>query len=84
MSPFPRIQCIIGKIKFRLPENMILHLRRKMKDDLSQKNTPKYDNFFKLSGRIVFSKRTAPEHDLSYIIWEDGTFSRKHDIFSLG
>ena len=55
-----------------------------MKDDLSQKNTRKYDNFFKLSGRMVFSKRTAPGHDLSYTIWENGTFSQKHDIFSLG
>ena len=38
-----------GKMIFLFPENMILHLRRKMKDDLSQKNTRKYDIFFKLS-----------------------------------
>ena len=38
-----------GKIMFLFPENMIWHLRRKMKDDLSQKNTRKYDIFFKLS-----------------------------------
>ena len=45
------------KIMFLFPENMILHLRRKMKDDLSQKNTWKYDFFFKLSEKMVFSKR---------------------------
>ena len=55
-----------------------------MKDDLSQKNTRKYDIFFKLSEKIVFSKRAAPGHGLSGIIWKDGIFSRKHDIFSLG
>ena len=33
---------------------------------------------------MVFSKRAAPEHDLSCIIWKNGIFSRKHDIFSLG
>ena len=69
---------------FLFPENMILHLRRKMKDDLSQKNTRKYDVFFKLSEKMVFSKRVAPGHDLSCITWKDGIFSRKHDIFSLG
>ena len=60
---------------------MILHLRRKMNDDLSQKNIRKYDIFFKPSEKMVFS-RGAPEHDLSCIIWKDGIFSRKHDIFS--
>ena len=45
------------KIMFLFPENMILHLRRKMKDDLSQKNTWKYDVFFKLFEKMVFSKR---------------------------
>ena len=43
-----------GKMIFLFPENMILHLRRKMKDDLSQKNTRKYDIFFKLSQKMVF------------------------------
>ena len=73
-----------GKMIFLFPENMILHLRRKMKDDLSQKNTRKYDIFFKVSEKMVFSKRAAPGHDLSCIIWKDGIFSRKHDISSLG
>ena len=38
-----------GKIIVLFPENTISHLRRKMKDDLSQKNTRKYEIFFKLS-----------------------------------
>ena len=75
---------LLGKIMFLFPENMILYLRRNMKDDLSQKNTRKYDIFFKLSEKMVFPKRAAPAHDLSCIIWKDGIFSRKHDIFSLG
>ena len=61
-----------GKMIFLFPENMILHLRRKMKDDLSQKNTRKYDIFFKCSEKMVFSKGIAL-----------GFFPRKHDIFSL-
>ena len=71
-----------GKMIFLFRENMILYLRRKMKDDLFQKNTLKYDIFFKLSEKMVFPKRAAPAHDLSCIIWKDGIFSRKHDIFS--
>ena len=74
---------LLGKIMFLFPENMILHLRRKMKDDLSQKNTRKYDLFFKLSEKMVFSKRATPGHDLSCIIWKDGIFSQKRYIFSL-
>ena len=48
-----------------------------MKDDLSQKNTWKYDIFFKRSEAMVFSKRVAPGHDLSCIIWKDGIFFPK-------
>ena len=70
-----------GKIMFLFPENMILYLRRKMKDDLSQKNTRKYDIFFKLSKKMVFLKKVTPEHPC--IIWKDGVFSRKN-IFFLG
>ena len=57
------------------------HLRRKMKDDLSQKNTRKYDIFFKLSEKMVFSKRITPGHDLSCIIWKDGVFFPENTIF---
>ena len=66
-----------GKIMFLFPRNMILYLGRKMKDDLSQKNTRKYDIFLNLSEKMVFSKRAAPEHDLSCIILKDGTFFPK-------
>ena len=66
-----------GKMIFLFPENMILHLRRKMKDDLSQKNTRKYDIFFKLSEKMVFPKRAVPAHDLSCIIWKAGIFFPK-------
>ena len=55
-----------------------------MKDDLSQKNTWKYDTFFKLSEKIVFSKRVAPGHDLSGIIWKDGIFFPKTRYLFLG
>ena len=73
-----------GKIMFLFPENMILHLSRKMKDDLSQKNARKYDIFFKLSEKMVFSKRVAPGHDLSCIIWKDGIFFPENIIFFFG
>ena len=66
---------------FLFPENMILQHRRKMKDDLSRKITQKYDIFFKLSKKMVFSKRAAPGHDISCIIWKDGIFSPENMIF---
>ena len=44
------ISCIIRKDGISFPENMILFFRWKMKDDLSQKNTRKYD-IFCLSGK---------------------------------
>ena len=46
-----------GKMIFLFPENIILFFRRKMKDDLSQKNTWKYDIFFKCSEKMVFPKK---------------------------
>ena len=46
------------KIVFIFPENMILFFRRKMKDDLSQKNTWKYYIFFKCSKKTVFPKKS--------------------------
>ena len=53
--------CLVlsGKIIFLFPENMILPLRRKMKDDLSPKNTWKYEIFFRCSENMVFSKNRA-------------------------
>ena len=46
-----------------------------MKDDLSHKNTRKYDIFFKRSEKMVFLKSAALGHDLSYITQKEGIFS---------
>ena len=73
-----------GKMIFLFPENMILPLRRKMKDDLSHKNTRKYDIFFKRSEKMVFLKSAALGHDLSYITQKDGIFSPETWYFFLG
>ena len=70
-----------GKMIFLFSKNIILHLRQKMKDDLSQKNTQKYYIFFKPSEKMVFRKRAALGHDLSCIIWKDGIFSPKTCFF---
>ena len=59
-----------GEMIFLFPENMIFHVRRKMEDDLSY-------IFFKLSEKMVLTKRAAPAHDLSCIIWKDGIFFPK-------
>ena len=55
-----------------------------MKDDLSQKNTRKYDIFFKLSEKMIFPKRGALALDLYCLIWKDGTFSPKTWYFFPG
>ena len=78
-----------GKMIFLFPENIILPPRRKIKHDLSQKKKKKKK---KKHGNMIFSsnvlkrysfrKGAAPGHDLSCIIWKDGIFSQKHDIFS--
>ena len=72
---------LLGKMIFLFPENMVLQLGRKMKDDLSQKNTRKYNIFFKLSENMVFSKRATLGHDLSCIIWKDRVFSENLIFF---
>ena len=72
---------LLGKMIFLFPENMILYLRRKMKDDLSQKNTWRYDIFFEPSEKMVFPRRTPPTHDLSCIIWRDGIFFPENIFF---
>ena len=46
-----------GNMIFLFPENISLFCRRKMKDDLSQKNTWKYDLFRKCSEKMVFPKK---------------------------
>ena len=73
------------KMIFLFLENMILFFRHKRKDDLSQKNTWKYDIFFKCSEKMVFPKNSR----LNMIFFVISgkmvfLFSRKYDIFSLG
>ena len=75
----------LGKIMFLFPENMILHLRRKMKDGIFlKKNKRKYDISFRPSEKMVFSKRAAPGHDISCIIWKNGIFFPNTRYFFLG
>ena len=45
-----------GKMIFLFSENMIFFFRRKMKDDLSKKNTWKYDIFFKCPEKMIIPK----------------------------
>ena len=73
-----------GNIMFLFMEKMILRPRRKMKDDLSQKNTRKYDIFVKFPEEMVFSKRAIAGHDLSYYLKRWYFFPQKPDIFSVG
>ena len=75
---------IIEKDHVSLSRKYDLNLRRKMKDDLFQKNARKYDIFFRSSEKKVFSKRSSPGHDLSCIIWKDGIFFPKAWYFFLG
>ena len=75
---------IIGKDHVSLSRKYDLNLRRKMQDDLFQKNTRKYDIFFRSFEKKVFSKRAAPWYDLSCIIWKDGIFFSKTRYFFLG
>ena len=89
---FPKKSCwnmiflvLPGKMIFLLPENMFLFFRHKRKDDISQKNTWKYDIFFKCSEKMVFPKNSR----LNMIFFVISgkmvfLFSRKYDIFSLG
>ena len=79
------LSCIIsGKIILLLPENMILHLRWKMKDDLLKKihvNMIFSSNFLK---RWSFQK--GPRRDVIILLLsgEMVFLSQKHDILSLG
>ena len=66
---------------FLSPENIIFFFRRKMKDDISQENTWKYDIFYICSGNMAFPKKIVLEYDLFCIIRKDDiSFSRKYDL----
>ena len=74
-----------GKMIFLFPENMILFSRHKRKDDHSQKNTWKYNIFFKCSQKMVFPKNSRL-NTISFVISGKIVFlfSRKCGFFSLG
>ena len=72
---------LLGNMIFHFLKNMILPLRRKMKDNLFQKSTRKYDIFFKLSGKMALPKEAEPAYDLCCIIWKDGIFFPENMIF---
>ena len=57
-----------GNMIFLLPENMILFFRRKMKDDLSQKTTWKYDTFSNAPKRLSFQKNRTETLSLLYCL----------------
>ena len=73
-----------GKVIFLFPENMILPLRRKMKDDLSQKIHGNMIFFSNVLKRWSFRK--GLRWDMIFLVLSGKMilFSRKHDIFSLG
>ena len=77
------ISCIIRKDDIFFPENMILFFRRKMKDDLSQKTTWKYDTFSNAPKRLSFQKNRTETLSLLYCLEKWGLFFRKYDTFSL-
>ena len=75
-----------GKMLFLFPENKILPLKRKIKDDLSQKKRKHMEMwyFLQVFWKDDLFKKTAPGHDLSCIIWKDGICFPKNTIFFNG
>ena len=73
------------KMILLFPKNMTLFFRHKRKDDLSQKNTWKYDIFFKCSEKMAFPRNS---HLITIFFVISGKmvflFSIKYDSFSLG
>ena len=67
------------------PEVLLLFFRHKRKDDLSQKNTWKYDIFFKFCEKMVFPRNSRLDV-IFFVIYRKMVclFSRKYYIFSLG
>ena len=75
---------LLGKMIFLFPANMTLHVRQKMKDDLSVKihgNTVFSSNFLK-----IWSFQKVPRRQMIFLVLSGKMvfFSRKHDLFSLG
>ena len=79
------LSCIIGKDQDQKSFSLILYLKRKMKMICIKKMHRNVIFFIKLSEKMIFLKGPRWDgHDLFCIIWKDGIFWRKHDIFSLG
>ena len=57
-----------GKMIFLFPENMILFFRRKMKGDLSQKSTWKYDIFIKWKDDFSKKKEKKLRWDMIFLV----------------
>ena len=66
---------IIGKDHVSLSRKYHLNLRREMKDDIFQKNTRKYDVFFRSSEKKVFSIGQEASDDFSQEIHGNMIFS---------
>ena len=71
-----------GKTIFLFPENGILFFRQKMIGSLSQKNTWKYDIFFKCSENMVFPKNL--HWNMIFLVLREKVEFLKYDTFSLG
>ena len=88
---FPKNSCgymiflvLSEKIMFLFPENMIWHLRGKMKDDLSQKKYTEIWHFLQTFLKDGLFRKGCTGHDLSCIISKDGIFFPKTWYFFLG
>ena len=77
------IPCIVGKDYISVFRKYILPLGRKMKDELFQQNTWKYDIFFRCFERWSFQKDHTGTWDFLYYLERWYLFLRKHNIFSL-
>ena len=60
--------CIIWKDDISFSRNIILFFRRKIKDDLSQKNAWKYNIFFKCRKKMVCKKDRAETWSFLYYL----------------
>ena len=85
---FPKNSCgymiflvLSEKIMFLFPENMIWHLRGKMKDDLSQKKYTEIWHFLQTFLKDGLFRKGCAGHDLSCIISKDGIFFPKTYFF---
>ena len=78
------ILVLSGKIIFLFPENMILHVRRKMEDDLSLKIHGNMIFFSNLLKRWSFQK--GPRRLMIFLVLSGNMvfFSQKLDLFFLG